>query len=199
MPNPSTSILDNFNRADGALGSNWTGPWDAANPASCAIASNEATSSVDFNDMVWNTLLAQDQEAFFTAFVGSPSLGIRWQGIGTSSFSGYLVELVSTPGYEITKALNGGYSALASGAIPAWTPGRKFWMTAIGNVLTGYLDVDGNSGYSQIFQVTDSSSPILGQGYIGAEVHTSNTIDGFGGGAISSAQQVPFTVGSVLI
>ena len=61
---PTTGILDDFNRADGSIGSNWYG-----NTASYNISSNQLlVKSKNANlDIYWNTAsFGPDQEAYFT-------------------------------------------------------------------------------------------------------------------------------------
>ena len=60
---PSTAVLDNFNRANGSIGSNWSGYTSKYH-----ITSNQMT--VDYNgsnsDIYWNNLFGADQEAYVT-------------------------------------------------------------------------------------------------------------------------------------
>jgi len=60
---PSTAVLDNFNRANGSIGSNWLGYTSKYH-----VTSNQMT--VDYNgsnsDIYWNNLFGADQEAYVT-------------------------------------------------------------------------------------------------------------------------------------
>jgi PKD repeat protein len=62
---PSTAVLDNFNRANGALGSNWVDPAYTLNGAS--IVSNMLQHTCCYQAPVWSpTSFGPDQEAFVT-------------------------------------------------------------------------------------------------------------------------------------
>ena len=61
MPFPTTSVLDNFNRADGGIGSNWTSPSN-----SWEVVSNKARQNSG-EWVYWNaTNFGNDQEVFVT-------------------------------------------------------------------------------------------------------------------------------------
>ena len=59
---PNTGILDDFNRADGSIGSNWSGE-----TSEFSIASNALNSNSDISMIGWNgESFGADQEAFVT-------------------------------------------------------------------------------------------------------------------------------------
>jgi hypothetical protein len=61
---PETSILDNFNRANGAIGSNWTGFNSAFSISSNQLLAN--TNGLDTHIYWGNTSYDADQEAYIT-------------------------------------------------------------------------------------------------------------------------------------
>lgn len=66
---PATSLLDNFNRANGALGSNWSGA-----TGKYSLVSNQLQVSAGDNDIYWHaSSFGADQEAYVTLITINPS------------------------------------------------------------------------------------------------------------------------------
>ncbi len=84
---PSTIVLDNFNRANGALGGSWVG--DNSN---MQIVSNQATTNCVCSggvSPIWNASFGSDQEAYFT-FSTQPNateyyINMKCQGASTGT------------------------------------------------------------------------------------------------------------------
>ena len=87
MPGPySSPVLDDFNRANGAPGSNWTADIRDFGIALPSIASNQLARNADFNDGWWNpTTFHAYQEVFCTISAmpnnGAMRLMARVQGM----------------------------------------------------------------------------------------------------------------------
>lgn len=68
---PSTSVLDNFNRANGAIGANWAGA-----TSGYSIASNQLDASSSADDIYWQGgSFGADQEAYITLTNVDPNGG----------------------------------------------------------------------------------------------------------------------------
>jgi hypothetical protein len=185
---PSTSTLDNFTRANGALGANWSGL-----TSGYAIAGNK----VDVNsggDIYWNAnSMGVDQEAYVTLSTIDPNgeeIALVLKAQSNSSFTSGLIEvLYNSPGHYIevwtyvstpehwqphgtqipVTFLNGdqlGARAGANGQVEIYKNG----------VLLGVRDVTDWPFYSN-------------SGYIGLFFkNASNTsVDDFGGGTLSNS------------
>ena len=93
--NLTTGILDNFNRADGPLGGNWSG-----NTAGYAIAANELDVGAD-EDIYWNAaLFGTDQEAYVSLTSIDPAaeeIGLVLKAQSSSGSSAGLINVTYKP------------------------------------------------------------------------------------------------------
>lgn len=182
MPSPSTSILDNFNRANGALGANWSSVNASGNQPT--ISSNVAIGPASSTTPVyWNpTQFGPDSEAYMTctAFSGTTAqrLFLRLKDVGTANNDGYSVSVAADGTWEIRRLDNGAITVLNSGDLGTMNAGDVMWFTAVGSTLTFY--VNGTS----IATATDAT--YAAAGYIGFQHgnSTSSKSDDFGGGTI---------------
>jgi hypothetical protein len=108
--NPQNPILDNFNRADGAL----TAPWvQAFGTMSIVINQASATSATAFYDVVYGA----DQEVFATiatlpASPGNFSLVMKSSGVSTNSTYIFIQYDLTSPGSILVYSFNGASSTL---------------------------------------------------------------------------------------
>ncbi len=96
---PSTGVLDGFNRADGALGANWSG-----NTSDYRIIANRLDVGTT-EDIYWNvTSFGPDQEAFVTLDVIDPDaseIGLVLKSQSNNGFTPGLVDVVYNPAGQV--------------------------------------------------------------------------------------------------
>lgn len=188
MPAPSNSVLDNFNRANGGPGANWT----------VAVATyglpNIVSNALDwpqFPTAAWATQFGADQEVF-ARIAGADSaiyFLLRFAGLNTGAESGYLINAQQVDGaVEAWKWSSGAGSAASLGFENGVlvTAEKYLWASAVGNDLKLYGSTD---GVNYTLRKTWTDSTYNRSGYIGLH-HANNvwasTLDDFGGGTISS-------------
>lgn len=66
MAFPSTSVLDAFNRANGALGANWGGPIDPSDTVPTIFSNAMVGTASVFNSAYWNVSTYLNTECYFT-------------------------------------------------------------------------------------------------------------------------------------
>jgi hypothetical protein len=188
MAAPVNSILDNFNRANGAPGANWT----------LAVATytipNIVGNALDwptYPSLAWATQFGADQEAF-VRMVGTSSqifFLLRFAGLNTGAESGYLVSAQPADGaVEAWKWSSGAGSAVSLGFQNGvlLTTDLYLWAEIVGNTINLYGSSD---GVTYTLRKTWTDSTYNRSGYIG--LHSSynpipSSLDGFGGGTIAS-------------
>jgi hypothetical protein len=94
---PAVGVLDNFNRANGALGSNWTSQQNGYGIASNRLRAVNGTSSTV--PIRWATSFGPSQQAQFT-FV-KPSGSASQQGVVLKHRSGSMIGVVVLPGQRV--------------------------------------------------------------------------------------------------
>lgn len=182
MPSPSTSVLDNFNRANGALGANWSSIASSGNQPT--INSNVAQGpSASQTGVYWNpNTFGPDSEVFHTvtAFTGSTnvSLYLRMKDVGTANYDGYQVVLQSNGTWELRRLDNAAITVLTSGDLGTANNGDQMWFNAVGSTLTFYVNG------TQIAQTTDATYAAAGYIGFGHGNSTSSKSDDFGGGTV---------------
>lgn len=192
---PATPVLDNFNRADGALGANWTQA--IASYSMPPIASN-AVALTQFPSAAWNSSFAADQEAYAkvtqTSGTSTPiSLLLRANNLNQSGVtSAYRVVVYLNTGntYAAEAFLVQSGSNTSLGFQNAVVPvGQSYFLARIvGSTISLYYSSDGVT-YTLGKQWTDST--LSSSGYIG--FYSSNNsgtgvvIDDFGGGAVATS------------
>jgi hypothetical protein len=187
---PSTPILDNFNRANGGAGSNWS----VMKPTSFALMNISNNQAVDSSSTLyawnfWNaSTFGPDSEAYATvaSYSGSDTIriGARVTGGGTSSYSGYFVSISTTGAWSIIRITNGGSPVtLKSGVTQTLSSGDRIGIQVIGSVVTAWHDT--GSGWQQVmsYDTSGDATKYTGAGNVAVEFRSS-TIDDFGGGTI---------------
>jgi hypothetical protein len=200
MANPTTGVLDDFNRADEnpiTGGGRWITPTPSSG-ANIQVISNEAgtTDSSGGSEAYWlPQRFAADQEVFATcttkpdtgnwfflncridsndsasAFVSS-HFWVCYSGTGAGGTDHIALRRFSSAFGQVD---------LATADI-SWSSGDKFWMTALGDVYTCYRD--SGSGYTQELQATDTQYNQAGFISFQLKNHVVR-IDGFGGGSVA--------------
>lgn len=189
MPAPSTSVLDNFNRANGAPGANWTLAVATYNLPN--IASN-ALDWPSFPSAAWATQFSADQEAFVK--VAGAATGVffllRFAGLNTGAESGYLVfaDRSGLGSAELWKWTSGAASAVSLGFANGIVQSTDvyLWAEIIDNTIKLYGSSD---GVTYTLRQTWTDSTFDRAGYIGvhhANNPTASSLDDFGGGTINT-------------
>jgi hypothetical protein len=180
---PSTGVLDNFNRANGALGANWTGGLRPSAATAPVITGNAMVAGSVTSTAWWNqSSFGPDCEAYATVVTGNiaPTLFARVQNPGASNVSGYLFQAQGMSAGFIQSITNDAVTTIGGGSfqIPANT--TKIGLSVVGNTISawGYT----NGAWAVITTRTDSTYSAAG--YIGVSLGASSldSFDDFGGG-----------------
>lgn len=128
----SLPVSDNFNRANGGLGSNWTIQRETP-----AIVSNQAVGqSSGQHHQYWNAdAFPNDQRAQVTFRVAYAGPAVRASGTGASGANNYFVT-ADAFNSAIYKQINGGFTELTTGA--GHSGGDVMRLTVVGTALTAY-------------------------------------------------------------
>lgn len=144
---PATlSVSDNFNRADGGLGSNWVAsPDTAADQTTLIITSNAVTGQGAVNAYSWwGANAAPDDQYAEVAVTTLPTAGawagptVRGNADGSSHYVLIAWDNGGNPTLELFKRIGGNYTALGSVPWPSATAGDVIRLEAFGKNLTGY-------------------------------------------------------------
>lgn len=196
---PTTSVLDNFNRADGSLGSNWS---NLAGTTTGAIDSNQAKlNGSGYGYQWWNpNSYTGAGEVYMTVPTVSTTTNDQLyldivSGWSTSNLNGYELTLTRGPSndtIQISKYTNGSESSLGSaqtmtGHLGA---GDKLALTReTGGLLKVWRSAAGASTWTQIgTTVTNTTYFESGQSWQIAwgALGTDYRLDDFGGGQITA-------------
>lgn len=193
MAFPTTGVLDGFNRADGALGSNWTAePWnDTATGfaiSSNTVRGNAATFSYDWAwynaasygpdvEVYIDVTVAGSSEYYLAARITSPSGS-------ASTGDGYAVYQKGTI-LQFARFDNGAETILGSDdTVTTLATGDGFGFEIIGSTLTAYRRV---SGVWSQYGTTRTDSTYSAGGFIGMGLYEDSRtaqLDNFGGGTV---------------
>lgn len=186
MAFPTTSVLDNFNRADGALGSNWSTPTFAAG---FNISSNVAFGSTTGNIQYWNVATYGPDFEIYADIPNLPGSGQQCgltggvlQQTSAITLDGYAVAYThGSPGtLAIQRITNGVVAATVASSSQTLSAGDQIGLSRVGTTLTSYING------TQIDTGTDSTH--TGAGYLLMfSTNTTNSFDDFGGGTLSGA------------
>lgn len=189
----STSILDDFNRANAAtLGANWGLLTNfGIGGSDLAIVSNQAASNGSiYISMYWSAAtFGPDCEVYLTLSTVSANVALyaRTKDPGTSTFDGYMLNVDRGAGeFSIRRVDNGAETVLGAAVSQAVANGDKILLECIGTTLTGYVDTGG--GWVEVLSRTDATYGAAGGlGFYG-DADTTWRYDDFGGGTPSSGQ-----------
>lgn len=180
----TTPILDDFNRADGGAGSNWTNLL-----GSITITSNQVSGGSTQNVGYWNvTTYGANMEAFITlptkpSDTAIADIGIRIQDVGSiASVDGYSARVAAAAGTDtlsIQRIDNGTGTTLAS-VSQEFTSGDSFGIRASGSRLELWYR-SGSGLWQRLTTATDTT--YTNGGYISLTlVGSAVRGDNFGGG-----------------
>ena len=167
------SATDNFNRADGALGANWTSPCQAGN-ASGTVISNQygGSGGNDQYDGLWVVQFAADcavEIDVVSALTGDQEIDpiLRASNINSGSETAYIMVVTSngTNNVRMFRQNSGAYTEISSGdrATQNFAAGDGIRFRATGSSLSAWVRVSGT--WTNFKTWTDSS--ITAGGYAG--------------------------------
>lgn len=181
---PVNGILDNFNRADGALGANWGGKLFSGDSGGCTVVSNQASCTASQSDYWSASTFGPDCEVYATLpSTAGPFGGIFARAInpGTGTFCAYEVYIYQ-PGsvLQVYRIDNGTYNQLGADIAQTISNGDSAGIEIIGSTITVYYKV-GAGAWASVGSRTDAT--YSGAGYIGIEGDGGTfPFENFGGG-----------------
>jgi len=134
---PETSVSDNFNRADGAIGTNWT-----AHIGNFTVSSNAVLPTGGaMNVATFNTELSSSDnysESVCSSYSSGPDSGLMCRYNSGAYYAYWYENLSSSSGYKLTKFSGtetrlGSYSASTTGA-------RTIKVYSNGSTIKGFVD-----------------------------------------------------------
>lgn len=175
-----SGVLDDFDRADGAPGDNWTQPAGPTSPDNLVVASNTVTSDgTGIADGYWNAD-TYPQSAGVSGTVGASGqvglyLGLTSPG---ASVNGYLLYVpVASDEVWLFEVTAGSETQVGSTVNATVSDGDRFRMRRNGDDIE--IDHDTGGGWSNIFTETDTTH--TADGNIGVHVDgSSSAVDDFG-------------------
>ena len=208
MAFPTTSILDNFNRANEGPppSASWTDTWLSG--SGLIVNANRCAASASGNkDSYWDvTTFGPDSEVFVTIPTiptvdgNSLRLGIRLAQPGVTTVDGYLGmwqfrDAGVTDKLRLFRIDNGVTTELGVGVGLDMVAGDQFGMEAIGNSIRLYTK-SGAGVWTLQRSETDATYNVAG--FIGLQIIAGNTVprlDDFGGGRVLAPQRTLMGVG----
>lgn len=191
---PTTSLLDNFDRA--SLGANWSTDPYAAGQSALTITSNQASSS-DGAGCSWYNVATYggDCEVYIVIATkpsaGDTEIGLRTVSVGTIGVDGYDLECNVVAGagndlIEVNRIDNQTFTQLGASITQEWAGGDSFGLEAIGSVLTAYYK-SGAGSWSAIGNRTDATYSAAG--YLTLMIESTDArVDDFSGGTVVAGQ-----------
>ena len=181
-------MFDNFNRANGGAGANWS----LIRPTGFSALNVSGNAVVDarhlFSWNYWNAAtFGPNAEAYVTvANYGASDtirLGARVTNAGTTSQSGYYVAISSAGAWTILRIDAGLSTTLATGPTQPLAAGHKIAIQVVGTVITA-LHFSGGSWQQVIsYDTSGDATKYSAAGRLAVEFKTS-TLDDFGGGTL---------------
>ncbi len=193
----TTTILDNFNRANGAIGNTWSGYNSAF-----SIASNrlDVTSNGFDTYIFWsNTSFGADQEAFVTfsqVDMDGPEQSLFLKSQSNTSYGNGVIEVLYDANADLVQVWTfhptNGWAQQGANIPVIFVNGDQFGAHALAN---GTLEIYKNGILLATRSLTSWSYYASG-GYIGLWFADSSDalLDDFGGGTVSAAPTNPPTV-----
>ena len=191
MAFPANGVLDNFNRADGDAGANWSKIWSgdymftvASNQIKCPWSANWANAG-------WNVAtFGADCEAYVTIATvsGANSISVyaRMSALNTAGGpNGYRVSLTALNTLSIQRLDSGSPTTLGATISQTISNGDSLGIECTGSTIKAYYKASGGS-WTEIGSRTDATYGAAG--YIGLECYNDVIrFDDFGGGTIAGA------------
>lgn len=194
MAGPTTAVLDDFNRADGALGANWPSSVIEFN-TKCVIVSNAAKAAdASRNDARWTASFGPDSEAYGTvSIVPANTLGqylyVRIANPNSATMNCYAIKFTRFDGAPDTRVA---YQRFDSGVattlganetgFPSPVAGQKYFLDATGSTITGHLFDSG--AWTDISSRSDATYSAAGYIGMGFQSNSAGQMDDFGGGTV---------------
>jgi hypothetical protein len=183
---PTAPVRDNFNRANGNAGSNWT----VIKSSGFALMNVSANTAVDASPATlyawnyWNAAnFGPDLDAYATvASYGADVIRIGARVTVNTSYSGYFVSVSATGVWSIIRIDNGTANTLATGPTQTLASGDKIAIRIVGSVVTA-LHYTSSGGWQQVmsYDTTPDAIRYTGAGRVAIEFRYS-AIDDFGAG-----------------
>jgi hypothetical protein len=183
MAFPTTGILDSFDRADGAVGSNWTLYYTT----SFNVSSNQLSPpDADVNEMGWTAAESGwgDLETYITIVTksaGYNSPQITFRGIYNVTTSSYQLQVnPASNNITLVRIDADVIAATLASVSQTISNGDSVGISAIGSAIKVYYKV-GAGAWTEIVSVTDAT---YSSGYLSLMLTGSSTqrCDNFGGG-----------------
>ena len=182
---PTTPILDNFNRADGGVGSNWTDGPDGGTYGGMNISGNVCVTASGDSWDYWNAATyGPDCEVYLTdpTIGGNSELGLRMTAIGTTGLDCYWMARETPLLFNIQRADNDVFTQLGADISQAFGVGDSFGLEAIGPVLTAFFKAAAGS-WVPMTDGARTDTTYNTAGYLGLYMNSPfSTTDDFGGG-----------------
>ena len=189
------AILDNFNRADGGLGSNWTMGYYGGDTLS--IASNQAYSGGGYRENRWNPATYGTPENYITIATLPASgeqvyLDVRIANPGATTLDCYEVVYTNaaTDTAQIYRVDNGTATQLGSTINQNFSAGDGLGLSATGSTIEAWRRSSGT--WSLLGSRTDSTYSAAGYLGIGSGGTTAR-LDDFGGGTYVAGGGTTYT------
>lgn len=189
MADPTTAVLDNFNRGNGPPGSNWTAIFSTSEPVPNITSNQIDVLGTVSGSGYWNVnTFGPDTECYHTIgtlqVVSEYDAWVRMSGFHASAIPdiGYVLNSNGT-NLSLYKA-DGAGGVTQIGSTTTGLTVLGLWLRAQGSNLKGYYW--NGSAWVNVFNATDST--FSAAGHIGFEIASTSsnhaTIDNFGGGAL---------------
>lgn len=201
MAFPTTSVLDNFDRANstGLSNANWSTDYDAAGRAAHDIVSNTAEApGGGFGSNWWNVATyGPDCEVYATLSVmpttQAARIHLRLNGQGTAGVTGYELECLAD-GTGFLKRIDGGNFNTNTvihdfDTLTVWQVGDSMGLEAVGSTLTAYRKRGGT--WAVLDSAVDANHSGAGHIHMMTQNETVARFDDFGGGTIVTTASVP--------
>ena len=182
-PGPIDPVLDDFNRANGSIGTNWA--QIISGFVDFTISSNQAIDP-SASSFAWDYWVAHqfgpDSEAYATiTTVSADAVRVcaRLTSPTSTKRSGYCVQEAANS-WTIRRIDSGAANQIGGTVTQTAGAGSRIGITVIGTTVTAWYSPGANAGWTQLLTTTDGT--YQGAGYIALEARGSH-IDNFGGGA----------------
>lgn len=188
-----SGILDNFNRANGALGASWSSPVYSGDGA-LVVSGNQCTpNAAGFHDSAWGTSFSANQEVFATVVSKNANTDLmylfaRLVNLNGASLDGYILIITVASGtdtWEIRRIDNAVETTLGASFTQEIGAGDAIGLRCNGTSIEAWYRASGGS-WTRLATRTDSTYNASGQ--IGLGANTASTplpvFDDFGGGVI---------------
>lgn len=210
MAFPTTSILDNFNRANEGPppSSNWTADTLNVGVTGHSVVSNQCVAASGSSHTWWNaSTFGPDQEAFATwsqvGAAGFVGFHMRIQSPGTSSGDAYECVFFQNGTIQVVRVIDAYTSevTLLNDSIATPNDGDKVGVEVIGSGATVTIRMlkDTGSGWTEVGTVDDTGATrITASGNIGLlGGDTDDIADDFGGGTVVAANTRRYSLTTV--